>query len=129
MQSSNKQNQATVVQVKEEATVEETQADVFMIPLKKQFKMEKHSESKKLKKKLKNVDFSDAIIEFNKSRAERIEALGADEEEQEKLDKISEKVKENLNSLSQFVKKANINKKVPEIVNKLKRSLNTIRVV
>lgn len=85
--------------------------DVLMIPLKKQFKHEKNTETKKLKKKLKDVDFSEAIIEYNKRKNEQqVEALGDTEKNDEQFEKLSEKVKDNLKSISQFVKNANFSK-------------------
>lgn len=90
--------------------------DVLMIPLKKQFKQEKNTETKKLKKKLKDVDFSEAIIEYNKRKTEQIEALGSEnlENGDEQFEKLSEKVKDNLKSISEFVKKANFSKESQE---------------
>ncbi len=51
----------------------------FMIPLKKQFRSEKKLQQPS--KKRKNVDFTDAIIEYNKSKS-RINALGGENEEE-----------------------------------------------
>jgi ribonuclease D len=90
--------------------------DINMIPLKQQYKKEKHlllGHDKKKKKLLKNVDFSDAIIEYNKSKIEKINALGSIQEEenselndqsQQLNELINKKLSENLKSLSQQVK-------------------------
>lgn len=98
------------------ATEQSITNDINMIPLKQQFKKEKHvllGHDKKKKKALKNVDFSDAIIEYNKSKTEKINALGSIQEEEsselneqsQKLNElINKKLTENLKSLSEQVK-------------------------
>lgn len=89
--------------------------DILMIPLKKQFKNEKLNETKKLKNKLKDVDFTEAIIEYNKIKNEQIEALGDENlAKSNEFEKLSEKVKDNLKSISEFVKKAKFSKETNE---------------
>ncbi len=63
------------VQAKAAQTVSPTEE--FMIPLKQQFRSEKKPQGKKRK----NVDFTDAIIEYNRAKA-RVNALGGDNEEE-----------------------------------------------
>ena len=96
--------------------------DVAMIPLKQQYKFEKFASGvdRKPKKRSfnKNVDFTDAIIEYNKSKVEKINALGSSdldrgtnqnddidyeiEVQQKKLDDLVQlKIRSNLQLLSQ----------------------------
>jgi hypothetical protein len=56
--------------------------DIMMIPLKQQYKFEKYSAGEmKAKKRKSNVDFTDAIIEYNKQKQVRVNALGAEDGE------------------------------------------------
>ena len=95
--------------------------DVTMIPLKQQYKFEKFSGAERKPKKRsfnKNVDFTDAIIEYNKSKVEKINALGSSdldrapnqnddmdheiEVQQKKLDDLmQQRIRSNLQLLSQ----------------------------
>jgi exosome complex exonuclease RRP6 len=93
-----------------------------MIPLKQQFKFEKFvassgaSGQQKAKKKKKDVDFTDAIIEYNRKKMKTEPVLGdrieegeleeIEEEEKEKFDQLAQKIQDNLKSLSDSVKNA-----------------------
>lgn len=94
-----------------------------MIPLKQQFKHEKYKIDKKHSKSkaLKNVDFTDIITEYNKSKVEKVYALGSKEmeedgeiqsidiesQQQQLNDLIASKINSNLKSLSESVKNKN----------------------
>ena len=91
-------------------------ANTNMIPLKQQFKQEKYKHQVK-NKILKNVDFTDAIIEYNKSKVEKVHALGSKDLEDEEIqsvdidtqqqqlnDLIASRISSNLKSLSEAVK-------------------------
>lgn len=110
------QNKNLEIEKLQESIQQPKTDDILMIPLKKQFKHEKTLETKKLKKRLKDVDFTDAIIEYNKKKNEKIDALGEQdlEKSNEEFEKLSEKVKDNLKSISEFVKKANFSKETNE---------------
>jgi hypothetical protein len=108
----------------EEATNGHTStSDNNMIPLRQQFKFEKFAatsgagvEQHKAKKKKKEVDFTDAIIEYNRKKmktepvlGEQVEEGELDEietEEKEKFDQLAQKIQDNLRSLSDSVKNA-----------------------
>ncbi|CAF0830592.1 unnamed protein product [Brachionus calyciflorus] len=117
LKSTEKMSQVESEEEMDEKVQETKTEDILMIPLKKQFKLEKNTESKKLKKRLKDVDFSDAIIEYNKMKSESVQALGGEETETQNdqhFNNLSEKVKDNLKSISEFVKKANFSKNFTE---------------
>lgn len=97
--------------------------DIMMIPLKQQYKFEKYSAGElKPKKRKTNVDFTDAIIEYNKQKQAKVNALsgGAEDEaemineyqnndidkeiesQQQKLEELMQKkIQSNLSLLSQ----------------------------
>ncbi len=96
--------------------------DLGMIPIKIQIRAEKKvDQEKKLKKAIKkNVDFTDAIIKFNKQKSV-INALGASQQDEGEMnyeqpevefDELSQKIHENLKSLSETVNKSNIRSKM-----------------
>lgn len=115
--------------IKESQRVQKTEEPIIsadmitMIPLKQQYKFEKLAsgeEKRKPKKRAKNVDFTDAIKEYNNSKQVKINALGGGENEegminenqnndidneindqQKKLDELlQKKIRLNLNILS-----------------------------
>ena len=95
-----------------------------MIPLKQQSKQEKfkNNDKKYTKNKvLKNVDFTEAIVEYNKSKVEKVYALGSKDLENEEIQSIdvdaqqqqlqaliADKISSNLKSLSESVKCATL---------------------
>jgi len=109
-----------------EEDLAEKNSNFNMIPLKQQFKHEKYKSDKKhvKSKALKNVDFTDIITEYNKSKVEKVYALGSkdleegeddeeiqsidiDTQQQQLNDLIASKISSNLKSLSESVKNSN----------------------
>lgn len=108
--------QSSVTQTK----IEKESTEEFMIPLKKQYRLEKFtSGEKKTKKRANKIDFTDAIIEYNKSKIARVNALGGEDDrnlinenqnddidktieiQQKKLDNlVQDKIRSNLSILS-----------------------------
>lgn len=116
------QQSATGMSQDEEINGHKSANDNNMIPLRQQFKFEKFAatsgavEQHKAKKKKKDVDFTDAIIEYNRKKmktepvlGEQVEEGELDEietEERERFDQLAKKIQDNLKSLSDSVKNA-----------------------
>lgn len=104
--------------------------ELNMIPIKMQIKAEKKDSSdKKIKKILKkSVDFTDAIIKFNKTK-NQVNALGAEDEmaeanETEEFSEFDQKLRDNLKSLSETVKKQDESMKKQRFVGYETNSMN-----
>lgn len=122
----------------------ETTEEFCMIPLKKQYKLEKYaSGEKKPKKRANKIDFTDAIIEYNKTKIAKVNALGDDDDgtllnenqnddidreieiQQKKLDNlVQDKIRSNLSILSKESNNAK-NKKIASNNDSLNNDDNT----